>query len=476
MKLGQTSVIHFLSSLAASALGFFATVYIARQLGAGPLGTYHLVLSLVSWLGIVGNVGFTKAITKRVSEGEQREQYTTAGIVIILSLFIVVMIAVVIFQKQVNNYLGSNLTGYVLLLLFATLLHSLIQSLLGGVHLVHINGILSPVKTGTRSLSQIAALTVGFGLIGLFIGYTVGYLLTVIIGSIFVFRRLNRLKLPKKRHFQSLFSFAKFSWLGGLSSKMFNYTDVIILGFFVPSTLIGIYSVAWSISQFLTLFSSAITTTLFPEMSEISTGDHPEQIDNLLEDALAYAGLLLIPGLVGGYLLGGRLLRIYGGEFSQGATVLVILIVANLVMSYQSQFTNAFDAIDRPDLSFQVNTVFVIANVLLNVVLIYIYGWVGAAVATASSGMLSLTISYLFAKDITNIHLPVYELSQQLAAALLMGVCLVFVLRIESNYDLDAYSIYFTVATVFFGACVYFVALLVISSPFKNKVRQNIPI
>lgn len=476
MKLGQTSVIHFLSSLTASALGFFATVYIARLLGAEPLGTYHLVLSLVSWLGIVGNIGFSEAITKRVSEGEQREEYVIAGTIIILSLFIVVMTIVIAFQTQVNDYLGSKLTGFVLLLLFATLLHSLVQSLLGGVHLVHINGVLSPVKTGTRSLLQIAMLTVGLGLTGLFIGYTAGYLLTVVIGSIFIFRRLERFSLPNKQHFHNLFSYAKYSWLGGMKSKMFNYTDVIVLGFFVPPTLIGIYSVAWSISQFLMLFSSAITATLFPEMSEISTDGNPEQIENLLEDALAYTGLLSIPGLVGGYLLGDRLLQIYGDEFSQGAIVLVILILASLIMSYQTQFTNALNAIDKPEISFRINAVFVTTNLVFNVILIYLYGWIGAAVATASSAMISLIISYSFIKNISGINIPLNELSQQIGAALLMGFCILMMLQIESISQILSHNLAYTLTLVLFGACVYFISLFSISSNFREKIQKNISI
>lgn len=224
-----------------------------------------------------------------------------------------------------------------------------------------------PLETGGQSLLQIGAVTVGLGLTGLFLGYAGGFLLAITVSGISSFRHLHGVKIPEKRHFRSLFDYTKFAWLGSLQSRMFNYTDVIVLGFFVSSGLIGIYSIAWNSSQFLILFSGAISTTLFPEMSELSAKREPQAVATLTEDSLSYAGLLLIPGFLGGIIIGKPLLRIYGDEFTQGATILAILILANPLMSYQGQLINA---IDRPDLSFRANVLFVVASLALNVVFI----------------------------------------------------------------------------------------------------------
>jgi len=122
MKLGQTSFIQFLSRMVASLLGFIATIYFARLLGAEPLGIYNLVLGIVSWLGIIGSIGLSGAIIKRVSEGKQREQYATAGILSIMALFAVLAIGIVLFRSHVDSYIGRPVTEYVVLILFVTLL------------------------------------------------------------------------------------------------------------------------------------------------------------------------------------------------------------------------------------------------------------------------------------------------------------------------------------------------------------------
>lgn len=478
MKLGQTSFVYFLSRLTASALGFVATIYFARLLGAEPLGIYYLVLGIVSWLGIVGKIGISGAISKRVSEGEQREQYAAAGASFIMTLFVMLAIVLFLFRSYVDSYVGYPATGYVVLILLVTLSYSIVSSLLTGVHLVHVRGILSPIKIGGRSLLQVGAVAAGLGLAGLFLGYVAGLVIVIALGGVFAFRRLQEIKRPRKLHFRSLFDYAKFAWLGSLQSRMFNYTDVLVLGFFVSSTLIGIYAIAWNIAQFLIVFAGAISSTLFPEMSELSAEGDPQVVANLVEDALSYAGLLLIPGLVGSVIIGERLLRIYGDEFTQGATILGILIGANLLMSYQNQILNTLNAIDRPDLSFRANILFIIANLLLNIVLVYLYGWVGAAVATTLSVTISLAAGYRYLNLLVDFIIPYYEITYQWIAALLMGV-IVYAIREfgKANWEwiVDSNAV-FVVFLVSFGAAVYFLILFAISQQFRTTVDRNLPV
>ena len=475
MRLGQTSLTYFLSNLFASLLGFIATLYIARLLGAEPLGIYNLVLGLVSWLAIAGKVGISGAISKRVSEGEDQGPYALAGVSIIGVLFSVIAVGLFLFRTQVAEYVEYPAAIYAILILFVVLVYSLINSLLVGLHLVHVSGLLSPLKIGGRSGFQILLISAGLSTAGLFIGHIAGFALIIVIGLYFVIQNIPELSRPRKHHYQSLVDFAKFSWLGSLQSRMFNYTDVIVLGFFVSSGLIGVYAVSWNIAQFLILFSGALKSTLFPEISELSAKKEPQDVANLVEDSLSFGGLFLIPGLFGGALLGERILRIYGPEFTQGATVLTVLIVANLFMGYQNQLLNTLNAIDRPDLSFRVNALFVVANLALNVVLIYLYGWIGAAVATALSVAISLVAAYYMLDSLIDFAIPVVEIGRQWIAALLMGGVVFGALRIENTYHLLGHNATIVVLLVGLGAAVYFALLFGISSKFRTTVERNLP-
>lgn len=475
MRLAQSSVIHFLSKLSASVLGFGATVYIAQLLGGGGLGKYSLAISVVSWLGLIGNMGVGSATTKMVSEQEEPSSYAIAGTLVMILFLVAFSIVVAVFHEYINEYVGFAASGYIIGMTVMMLCYNMVVSLLNGQHMVHLSGIFAPLKTGSRAGFQIAALFIGLGLSGLFIGYIVGYLIVTLIGIVVLINIFDNFSLPKTYHFKELYSYAKFSWLGGLRSKAFNWVDIVILGFFVPSTFIGYYTAAWNIAQFLIIFAASVGTTIFPEISETAVADDMKNISNLINTALTYAGLLLIPGLIGGIILGERILLIYGSKFTQAEMVLIVLIISTLFQAYQNQFTVTLNAIDRPDLAFRVNAVFIGANVILNMILIYSYGWLGAAVATASSVAISLCVAYYYLSSIIRINMPIIEIGKQWVAGGVMGIVVYMFLQVNVIYVGINSNILAVVLLVALGAAVYFFVLLVISKQFRITVADNLP-
>jgi len=475
MRLGQTSVIHFTSRFLASASGFVATVFIGRILGSGGLGTYYLILSVVAWLGITIKMGVTGAITKRISEGEDDVAYTIAGMSISLALFFIISALVMIFHEQVNNYIGYPATAVVVLFLFVNLAQSIANSVLKGQHLVHISGVFNPIRTGSRSLVQIATLLAGLGLTGLFIGYTVGYLLIAVLGFWIAIRNFEDVRLPQRYHYHQLLAYAKFSWIGSFRARAFNWVDVTVLGFFVSSSVIGVYTAAWNIAVFLILFGGSLSQTLFPEMSSMSADEDPRAVAGLFETALTFGGLILIPGLIGGTLLGEQLLLVYGEDFSQGGTVLSVLIVATLIQGYQRQFTTTLNAIDKPNLAFRVNAVFIVANVVLNVSIVPRFGVIGAATATASSVAVSLILAYHLLSSLIDFSVPFGEIARQWIAAAIMGLIVQIGIWVESTYIDFRYQIVIVMLLVCLGATVYFMTLFAISSQFRTTIEDNLP-
>lgn len=474
MRLGQKSIIHFLSRVLASILGFTATVYIARLMGADVLGIYSVTIAVVSWLGVVGNMGVGAAVTKRISEQEEPSAYAISGLLIITFLVGLITLGSLLFGGSMNAYIGFPAVYYVIVMLAVSLILDLITSILNGQHLVHISGLLGPIKTGSRAGLQIVALIVGLGLTGLFGGYIIGHLIVIFLGSIVVVRSFDEITVPREHHIRQILVFAKFSWLGNLRSRAFNWVDIAILGFFVNSSFIGYYTASWNIAMFLILFGTSLSQTLFPEISKLSAQESPDHISNLVNSGLSYAGLFLIPGIVGGAILGKRILRIYGSDFTQAWLVLVILIAAALIQSYQNQFTSALNAVDRPELSFRVNIVFISANIILNIVLIVLYGWVGAAVATATSVAISLCIAYYYLSTVVQFEVPIMEICYQSAAALIMGVIVIAGLRFEDTYLNIGHNMTVLLSLVSIGAVVYFIIFLAISYQFRDTVTSNL--
>jgi O-antigen/teichoic acid export membrane protein len=482
MKIGQTSFAVFVSKLVGSALGFVATLYFARELGASVLGSYALVLALVAWLKLGGRLGISSAMTKRMSEGEEPAAYATAAAVTVAGLGLVLTLLVFAFDNTVQSYVGVDVVAshvgvgvaaLVAILLLVGLFESFVGSALTGERKVHVAGALTPLGVGIRSIVQIGLVTAGFGLVGMLTGYAVGGLLVGAAGATALSVRPVR---PQRRHFEQLYEYAKFSWLGSLKSRSFNDVDILLLGVFVQPSLVGVYSAAWSVANFLTLFDSAVSSTLFPELSRLDAEGENKSVAGLVEDSLTYGGLLLLPGFVGGGLLGDRLLRIYGPEFVEGVSVLWILILATLLYAYQKQFLNALNGIDRPDAAFRINAIFIATNVVLNVVLISTIGVVGAAVATALSAAVGLTAAFRNLRSAIEFSIPFGEIVRQVLAAVAMGVVVYGTeLLVEGVVGLN-HNFITVLVLVAVGAAAYFSTLFSLSSTFRATVRENNPL
>ncbi|EMA35342.1 oligosaccharide flippase family protein [Halobiforma nitratireducens] len=472
MRLGQTSVIYLVSKFGGSVLGFLATIYFTRTLGEEVYGFYAITLALVSWLGIVKSVGFGKAIVKRMSEDEEPDAYLAAGTTIKIVLTTVVSLAVLVFSDHVNAYIGRPVAEFVVLLLLVSIFSGLVNAALKGSHRVHIYAPLSTAKEGARSVAMIALVLLGWELTGMLVGHALGTAVIAALGLLIVRPTIT---VPERRHVVRLFDFAKFSWLGNMRKKAFSDMDIMVLGLFVPAGLTGIYAVAYTLAKFLDVFGSAIQTTLFPELSKRSKAGDTEMVRKLTNDALSYAGLFLIPGIMGAAILGDRLMLVYGDGFDIGARILTILLVGILAYTYNKQLLNTLNAIDRPDLAFRANGVFIGANLVLNLALVYSIGWLGAAIATAASATIGLLCGYYYARQHVRFRVPVGEISRQVFAALLMGIVVYGARALGETHPIAAYNEVFVVLLVGLGATIYFLVLLAISSSFRSTVSDNLP-
>jgi O-antigen/teichoic acid export membrane protein len=179
---------------------------------------------------------------------------------------------------------------------------------------------------------------------------------------------------------------------------------------------------------------------------------------------------------VGGAILAKQLLRLYGPEFTQGSTVLVLLVLSVLLYSYQNQLVNALNGIDRPEIAFRISAIFIVLNAVLNVVLIWQFGIVGAAVATAVSAGVGLVLAYYALRQLVEFRIPIREPSRQIVAAVIMGGIVGTTLETIERTDIINYNAIIVFLLVGVGAGVYFAVLFTLSTKFRETVNRNLPV
>jgi O-antigen/teichoic acid export membrane protein len=469
MRIGQTSIVNFLSQVSTSIFGFVVTVYLTNELGAAVFGNYALVVAVLVWLKVLGGQGIQMAIRKRVSEGQMEEGYFGGGLLLQLVAVAVLAGGVVVFREPLNDYLRTDAALALVALLVTGLLLWQVRAALEGRHRVALSSLLGPLDRTVRGVLQIGVVAVGLGTVGwLLAGYAVAELATALVGLALL---AIRPRLPTREQLRSLLDYAKYSWFSGIESRTFASMDTLVLAipvFGISSAQIGIYEAAWNLASVLAVFGASVSTTLFPAISELSSAG-ADGIESLIDDAVAFSGLFVIPGLVGCAVVGRRVLAIYGSAFTRGYTILLVLVAARALYVYQSQFTNVLAAIDRPDSAFRVNVAFIATNLVFNVAFVASLGWLGAAIATATSAAVGIVLSYWSLRRYVVVPIPTGELASQVLAALVMGG-VVFFARAYAGA-----GTVWTVVLVAIGGGVYFITLTVLSRRFRATVRRNLP-
>ena len=466
MRFGRTAAIYFASQVVLSLAGFLATFFIARLLGASALGTYMVAVALLFWLKVPAN-GVSASIAKRVSEGRQRGEYVSAGFVVAGTIACLASVLVFIFSGSVNRYVGASVSGILILLVWSNVFFDSVAAGLTGQKRVAHEGFVRVLERVGRLGGQVVLILLGYGVAGLIVGHSLSLLVAGVVGlAVFDVRP----KLPSREHLRSLADYGQYSWLGSLQAQMFGWMDTTVLAFFVASSLIGVYEVAWTLASTLALISVAVQQTLFPELSDLGVDERYERIHHYLNEGFVFVGIFAIPGLFGAAVLGPEILRIYSPEFTRGATVLLVLIIARTIAAFGSQLVSTINAIDRPDVAFKINAVFVVMNLVLNVGLISVYGWYGAAVATALSATLSLILGYYaLSALIGRPQIPFMEIGMEIVASVVMAAVLVWLAGIAPQNH------FVTILLVAAGAAIYTIVLITISIRVRRKALSLLP-
>lgn len=466
INIGKQAFYHFLSQIGFSISGFIATFAIARILGAEGVGIYALGLSLLVFVNLpVSGIG--DATVKRISEGREKGQYFSLGLLLNIIVAIFASVIIVLFRDILNSYTGGEIA---LLVVGVAICRSPFQTLkwtLQGEGKVAYSGWVRTIERTLRTALQVILLLLGYKIFGLFLGYMASLLLGALM-SVAVIE--IKPKFPRRRHLESLFSYAKYGWSNALKGTTFNWMDTIVLGVFVTPSFVGIYEVAWTLSTFLLMASNSLSSALFPEISRLEKEGEIEKIKSNINDALVFAGVLLIPGFFGAAILGEEILSIYSAEFSKGQYVLLILISALTFNAYFSQLTSAMRGLDKPDVALKIDFVFVGSNMILNVVLVYLFGWHGAAVATLISSFISLAVGYYAISGlIGRPGIPRREITKEVISG---GTMFLVILFLNETFESN---IFVTVLLVIVGAVIYWTTLLTISVRIRRKVFGLLP-
>jgi O-antigen/teichoic acid export membrane protein len=314
---------------------------------------------------------------------------------------------------------------------------------------------------------QVIAIYLGYEAAGLAAGAVVGLIIAALIEIRFLDLHFKRFTIEHIKKL-STFSFWIFLTSGGM--LVFTQADTILIGYFMSNSDVGIYRIVFQFTSIATLTTYALRNTLWPRISRWGKLENTCLIEASLSRAISYSLVLAIPVFTGGILLGDKLLFFfYGEEFIAGYAALVVLLAVQIVNVFQYFFTMYLDALDRPKQSFKVTVVGVIANIILNILLIPLIGIFGAAVATLVTMVLNAFLARNELSSLMTIRLEKHTILAILQASIFMGA-FVAGYRLLISFE----NIIDVLIPVIIGVAIYGIMLLKVDNTIHKEIMSII--
>ncbi|MGD9779012.1 flippase [Methanomethylovorans sp.] len=461
----RQTIASFLSQISVTFAGFLSTMYFAHTVGSGVLGAYFLFLAYYGIINTVSDGGFGGAVSKRISEGEQQNEYFSAFFVVRFFFLAIVILFLVISRDYFIDFDKANLFNWLLLALIVSLIHGSVINGIAGTGKMGIYAAGAFINNISRIIIQVVGVFFGYGVAGLIGGFVAGLLIAVIMELRFFDLRFVKYKWS---HVKSLLSFSFWLFLTSSGVILYSYVDSVMIGYYLSNSEVGVYRVVFQFTSIAIITTTAIRATLWPKISRWDKIGEMELIEKSISKAFTYSLIIAMPVFAGGIVLGEKLLYFcYGSEFESGYLTLVILLFVQIINVSQFFYTMYLSALDRQIDSFKVTAVATIANVALNAILIPFIGIEGAAVATlVTMGLNAILAKKLLSKIIT-IRIERDSLLNILKAASIMTL---FVAGYRVILPLS--NVWLTLIPVVVGGSMYGILLLKFDKKICDELKE----
>lgn len=415
----------FLSKSGNSILFFVGITFFARRLPADQLGAFFLFQAVMGLLMIPADLGVRGALEKRLSEGEEPERTLGSALAFKVVTLALVSACVLALRPQTNAYLGADLA---VLLVVAIVVTEFAKFF---IHVVR-----GELRVGETALIEFTnrAIWIGLGMVLVTLGYGAqGIVLGLIAGSVVGFvwaywRSDTAVGRPSVTRTKSLIAFSKYQTVTSVGGRIYQWTDIVVIGFFLSQAHVSAYEISWQVTLLVLLVSKSLALSLFPQISRWSEESAYDDIESSISQAIAFALFVSIPAVIGGSIYATEILGlIFGPEYTIASTVLVVLLIEKVFQSFHDIIESSVRAVDRPDLAAKATVVAVGLNLVLNPILVVWLGFVGAAIATTVAWFVNTVLHAMYLSRLLTIEIPYRLVGWYAVASLVMGGALVFV-------------------------------------------------
>ncbi len=393
-----------LASVLQKIVSFAYFTIVARIIGVGNTGSYFFAITFTTIFAVIADFGMGPILTRETARFSDRAAAYMNTVLAskilfgVVAYFLVVGFAIILkYPLELRNLI--YLSGI-------TMFFDNLQSCFFNIFRAQKNLI---YESAAVVISQVLTLIIGTAalllhapLIWLIAAYTIPSAVIVLYGAFFV-KRVSHYKIYPRIDIQIfkqfLFLAIPFA-LAGILGRLYSYSDSLIMSKLLTPEDLGWWSVPYKITFAFQFIPMALSASVYPAMSSLTVTD-PARISDLFVKAWKYLFVIIFP-LSLGLIAVARpvIVRLYGVAYLPSVPVLKILSIS-LFFSYLSIISGALlNATNRQKIQTGLIAVALAINIILNVILIPMFGIIGAAYAALISNFALWFLGLIFIRRV----------------------------------------------------------------------------
>jgi|SRR3989344_1313359 len=441
---------------------------LTKNLGAQDYGIWVTLILTADFLALIASLGLGPGIVRFFSSNNKglRKKKDLFSILFLGALTGTLFSGIMfLLSNPIAIYIFKNPSSYVFIkvasiLVFFTTINILIVNYFNAIRKIYTYSFLLFLQSFIELIMVFYFILNGFGLGGALIGSIMGRLLVTFIGFILI-----KSNITFNINFAGLKSYLVYSLPLAPLSLFFwviHSSDSYIIGLFGGATNIGVYTLIYSLSKVMFLFMGPIGLILYPAISRAWDKKKFKDAKNYLSYSLKYFLLFAIPSVFGLTFLANPLIQIIANKTFLSGAILFPLIAGGLILYKIGEiFLYILTSKKETLKAFYIYSSGALFNLILTFILVYLYGLIGAAIATFATYSYVFIIMFIKSYKAFKFKIDYSFLIKILIAAIIMGIFISF-FNISNLFDL--------IKVIAFGFIVYFAFIMITHAIKKEEI------
>ena len=412
-------------------LVFFYTIYIARYLGAEGFGILSFAIAIVGIFNILTDLGISTLTVRDVARDKSLGPKYFGNGLMIKGILSVASFSLIVLTINLLNYPPETITVVYFIALSTILgsISSFIFSIFQAHEKMEFQGLGQILNSILMFSGVIIAIAYSLDVVGFSFVYFITGLVSLIYGMIIYVWKFSLPPIEIDHVFWSkLLKNAIPFGLAGIFVTIYYWIDSVMLSIMVGNEIVGWYNASYKFIYLFLSFQSLFIISIFPVLSSFYKTSK-ESLKFAFERSFKYMLIISIPIAVFVTITADKIiLLIYGPGYIPSIVALQILIWTVIFMFINGLSGNFLGSIDQQPIVTKVTGIAAIANIILNLLLIPKFNYVGCSYATVFTELMILPILvYVLHKyHYTHIYPLVKDLPKILFSSLIMSIFIIY--------------------------------------------------